>query len=169
MPEFRTKTMTVVLGAGLVCAAGWYAAGPMETGSEPEQATEPASPETNPTGSESASRNTLDRSVFDVVLWHEPPPPPAPEPERPTAVVQAAPPPQVDLLAITSTPEGFEAVFYDKGSDRLHTVKANDPLGSYRVNAIGSIWVRLDFNGRETTLNLDQPRIAAREGEVTDE
>jgi hypothetical protein len=169
MPDQRANIVAIVLSAGCVLGAVWYAVAPVNADRYAPEVNSPTGPSVDTEQADSNTRRPLDRSVFDVVLWHESPPPPAPEPERPTAVVQAAPPPQVDLLAITSTPDGFEAVFYDKGSDRLHTVKGNDPLGSYRVGAIGPTWVRLDFNGRETTLQLDQPRIAARESEAADE
>ena len=169
MSDRRANIVAIVLGVGCVLGAVLYAAAPLSADGYASEENSSIYHSMDTKEADSNTRRPLDRSVFDVVLWHEPPPPPTPEPERPTAVVQAAPPPQVDLLAITSTPGGYEAVFYDKGSDRLHTVKANDPLGSYRVVAIGTTWVKLDFNGRETKLQLDQPRIAARESEAPDE
>lgn len=169
MPKPTGAIMGMGVGITALLIAGWYAAAPFSDPSERELANaisndHGATDETNP-----ATDRPLDRSVFDVVLWHEPPPPPPPESDRQTAVVNAAPPPPVDLLAITRTPDGYEAIFYDTQADRLHTVRSADDLGSYRVGAIGPTWVRLAHNGRETTLKLDQPRIAAREGEAPDE
>lgn len=169
MPKPAVTVFWALVGAGAVLAAGFYALAPFSGANNDHLA--PAIPNNDESTDDSdpARARQLDRSVFDIVLWHDPPPPPPPEPNAQTVVVKTAPPPPVDLLAITRTPDGYEAIFYDARADRLHTVRGNDDLGSYRVAAVGPTWVRLAHNGRETTLKLDQPRIAAREGEAPDE
>lgn len=119
--------------------------------------------------SDAAPRRPLDRGVFSVDLWVEPPPPP-PDPEP---VVQRAaapePPPQLELVAVTRSDSGYAAVLYDKREERLRTVSAGDLLGPIEVISVDQLEVRLSVRGRESIMRLDQPRIAARAEEGGDE
>lgn len=112
--------------------------------------------------------STLDRGVFSVDLWVEPPaPPPPPEPVLQQASAPESPP-DLDLIAITRSGESYTAILYDKRADRLLSVAAGDTIGTFEVLDIRAVEVRFVNRGRETVMQLDQPRIAASAEEAID-
>ncbi len=113
-------------------------------------------------------KSTLDRGVFSVDLWVEPP---APSPPTEPVAQQASapePPPDLDLIAITRSGESYTAILYNKRADRLLTVAAGDTVGAFVVLHVGAVEIRFESRGRETVMRLDQPRIAASAGETSD-
>lgn len=160
-----TKKAAMPIGAGAiaVAASAWYAVTPPSI--QQRDIARQAEAESTPTSTEQALPS-LDRGAFDVVLWHAPPPPPEPAPsQQPVAVARPTPPPDVDLLAIGMRGETREAVFYDKQSDRLLTLRVGESIGGYELRAITPVRVEFLYDTRTVSFDLDQPRIAERMGD----
>lgn len=116
-------------------------------------------PELQPAEGKRIAAQPLDASVFDVVLWPEPPQIASDQ----TAVTTAAtptppptPPAQINLslIAIVEADTGWRVALYDPNEQRIVLAREGDAVGLVRVREVTATTVLLELAGRTRQLAL---------------
>ena len=150
----RTRLVWLAAAPAVVAAWAWAVFVPSWAGVEV--------PEIGAPGVESGPvASAIDESVFDVVLWVEPPAPvvaAAPDPAPP-------PPPPIALRLVAivraSGADGVggpRAAIYDPGADELRVVGDGERIGGCTVVRVGERSAVVRAGAREATLALEGGR-----------
>lgn len=150
----RRERLTLAVGGCAVFAAMVWAFVPLAP--VPEVSTEIRTP----TLERALERGPLPlvRAAFAAKLWN-----PVPKPVTPSVAPEprpaAAPPPRLQLIGIVNDPSAdgspvLRAALYDPDADTLHIVESGERIGRARVDSVAVDSVRLEIDGRESTLAL---------------